>query len=105
MNDFDNLTGIPESMQAHVRGLLENLHDESPHKRSLLLETVRLIAASKSNADMKMVSSAIQEIRKGLEVFEPYQAIRKVCIFGSARTHPEELRYQQTRKVAEILRD
>ena len=105
MNDFDNLTGIPESMQAHVRGLLENLHDESPHKRSLLLETVRLIAASKSNADMKMVSSAIQEIRKGLEVFEPYQAIRKVCIFGSARTHPEELRYQHTRKVAEILRD
>lgn len=105
MNDFDNLTGIPEAMQEPLRALMETLHEESPHKRALLLETMRLIASSKSNADMKMVSSAIQEIRKGLEVFEPYQAIRKVCIFGSARTAPEEPRYQQARKVAGILRD
>lgn len=105
MNDFDNLTGIPESMQEHVRGLMQSLQDESPHKRSLLMETMRLIAGSTNNADMKMVSSAIHEIRKGLEVFEPYQAIRKVCIFGSARTSPGEPSYRQAKKVAEILRD
>jgi len=105
MNDFDNLAGIPENMHAHLRGLMQCLHDESPHKRALLLETIRLINGSKRTADMKMVSSAIQEIRKGLEVFEPYQAVRKACIFGSARTRPEEHSYQQARKVAEILRD
>lgn len=105
MNDFDNLVGVPESMQAHVRGLLEGLHDDSPHKRALLLETIRLIAESDSTADMKMMSNAIQEIRKGLEVFKPYQAIRKVCIFGSARTAVDDPRFLQVKKCAATLRD
>ena len=105
MNDFDTLFGVPEAMQEHVRGLLEVLHDESPHKRSLLLETIRMIAGCNNIGDMKMVSSAIQEIRKGLEVFEPYQAVRKVCIFGSARTPQEDHRYQQTKKCASLIRD
>ena len=105
MNDFDNLTGIPEAMHTHLRGLMDNLQDGSPPTRPRRPDTMRLISSSRNTADMKMMSSAIHEIRKGLDVFEPYQAVRKVCIFGSARTLAEEPSYQQARKVAKILRD
>ncbi|MDQ6972755.1 MAG: LOG family protein, partial [Mariprofundaceae bacterium] len=105
MTDSDNLSGIPDAMAPHVRGLLDALHGDTPYKRALLLETMRLICSSQSTADMKMMSSAIQEIRKGFEVFEPYKAIRKVCIFGSARTAQEDLRFVQVKKCASILRD
>ena len=105
MTESDNLTGIPQEMQAHVHGLLETLQHDSPHKRALLLETIRLIASCDHAGDMKMVSNTVHEIRKGLEVFKPYQAVRKVSIFGSARTPPEDHRYQQVKRCASILRD
>jgi len=101
----DNLIGIPDAMQAHVHGLLESLQHESPHKRALLLDTIRLIASCDNAGDMKMVSSAIHDIGKGLEVFKPYQAVRKVSVFGSARTPRDEHRYQQVKECAALLRD
>ncbi len=99
------LCDLPEALRPHVQGLLDALEHDSPYKRALLLETMRLIASPHNTADMKMVSNVIQEIRKGLDVFEPYKAVRKVSIFGSARTPPENLRYQQAKKCAAILRD
>lgn len=105
MTEAELLRGVPEAMIPHVRALLDLLQQETPHKRAVLLETIRLITTSKRTADMKMMGSAIQEIRKGLEVFEPYQAVRKACIFGSARTPETDLRYQQVKKCAGLLRD
>ncbi|MDX8392084.1 MAG: LOG family protein [Mariprofundaceae bacterium] len=100
-----NLSDLPEKLRPHVQGLLDALEHDSPYKRSLLLESMRLIASPHNTADMKMVSSMIQEIRKGLDVFEPYQAVRKVAVFGSARTAVDDPRYQQAKKCASILRD
>jgi len=105
MKHSDKLSGVPEAMRSHVKGLLDILQHEKPYKRALLLETIRLISTPRRTEDMKMVSNAIHEIRKGLDVFEPYQAVRKVGIFGSARLPPEDMRYQQVRKCASILRD
>jgi uncharacterized protein (TIGR00730 family) len=105
VTESDSLTDIPEAMQAHVRGLLGALQHESPHKRALLLETIRLIASGDNAGDMKMVSNIVHEIRKGLAVFKPYQAVRKVGVFGSARTPPEDHRFEQVKKCAAILRD
>jgi len=105
VTESELLRGVPEAMQPHVHALLDLLKHETPHKQAVLLETIRLITTSKRTADMKMMSSAIQEIRKGLEVFEPYQAVRKVSIFGSARTPENDLRYQQVKKCAGLLRD
>jgi len=105
VNDSSGLHDLPEDLRPHLLGLLDALHHESPYKRALLLETMRLICSSNSTADMKMMSSAVQEIRKGFEVFEPYKAVRKVTVFGSARTPEQDLRYQQVKKCAAILRD
>jgi uncharacterized protein (TIGR00730 family) len=105
VNASDNLADIPEAMQKHVRGLLDTLQHESAHKRALLLETVRLISSCDNAGDMKMMSNIVHEIRKGLAVFKPYQAVRKVAIFGSARTPPEDRCFKQVEKCAGILRD
>ena len=36
--------------------------------------------------DLKMANAALKELRYSFLVFEPYRAVRKVAIFGSART-------------------
>ncbi|RMH52797.1 MAG: LOG family protein [Zetaproteobacteria bacterium] len=74
------------------------------HKQ-LLMETVQLICNDPSRADIKMMARAMGEIRRGLEIFVPYADRRKVTIFGSARTRPEDPRYIQGRAMARALAD
>ena len=48
-----------------------------------------------SRGDLKLLSRAVRELRYAFKVFSPYRDQRKVTIFGSARTRPEEPAFQQ----------
>ncbi|MBL4886022.1 MAG: TIGR00730 family Rossman fold protein [Planctomycetaceae bacterium] len=69
------------------------------------VETQRLIDEIKQTADklkedgarqgdLKIISSAIKELRYAFKVFTPYRRNRKVSVFGSARCQPDDLNYQ-----------
>jgi uncharacterized protein (TIGR00730 family) len=45
-------------------------------------------------ADFKLANRALKEMKHASEVFQPYRGQRKVALFGSARTKPEEKEYQ-----------
>jgi hypothetical protein len=45
--------------------------------------------------DMKVINSALKEMRYAAKVFAPYRGRRKVTVYGSARTQPDEPEYQQ----------
>lgn len=47
-----------------------------------------------SIADLKLFRRALAEMRHAAQVFTPYREIRKVAVFGSARTSPETPEYQ-----------
>ena len=49
--------------------------------------------------DVKIINTAIKELRYSLHVFEPYRAIRKVAVFGSARTPRTDPDYQIAQKL------
>lgn len=46
-----------------------------------------------SRGDLKILARAVRELRYAFKVFSPYRRRRKVTIFGSARTRPEEPAY------------
>ncbi len=46
------------------------------------------------HADFKLANRALKEMKHASEVFQPYRENRKVALFGSARTKPEEKEYQ-----------
>ncbi|HWB10960.1 MAG TPA: LOG family protein [Pirellulales bacterium] len=48
-----------------------------------------------SRGDLKILSRALRELRYAFKVFSPYRARRKVTVFGSARTRPEDPAFQQ----------
>ncbi len=48
-----------------------------------------------SRGDLKILSRALRELRHAFKVFAPLRAARKVTVFGSARTRPEEASYGQ----------
>jgi uncharacterized protein (TIGR00730 family) len=55
----------------------------------------KLIRDGANRGDIKLLSTALKELRYALKVFSPYKGRRKVTVFGSARLPPEHPAYRQ----------
>jgi len=56
---------------------------------------LRLLADVEDSGDVRVIQTAIRELRYAFKLFAPYAGTRKVTIFGSARTEPSKREYQQ----------
>ncbi len=80
--------------------------DERPEARFLLdlISTgVKFVGDHPDHGDMRMLSTAFKELRHGFKVFAPYRGIRKVSIFGSARTSEQEQAYRDAHSFATAM--
>ncbi|MCR4414930.1 MAG: LOG family protein, partial [Thermoguttaceae bacterium] len=69
----------------HTADLIEKLHETAD----------KLASDQTSRGDVKILSRTLQELRYAFKVFSPYRHLRKVTVFGSARTPPDHPAYQQ----------
>lgn len=58
-----------------------------------------------SRGDLKLLSRAIRELRYAFKVFSPYRNVRKVSIFGSARTPPDDPSYAEAVRLGKAFAD
>lgn len=98
--DFEEL---PAELRECVTSILDRYRGQSPSKRNILIETLLMLEENHATPDMKMLAKVLQEVRTGLNVFRPYQAYRKVSIFGSARTPVGHPHYEQAKACAKAL--
>ncbi len=56
---------------------------------------LKLLADVKDTGDVRVIQTALRELRYAFRLFAPYARVRKVTIFGSARTQPDKVEYQQ----------
>src|SRR3954452_1049157 len=68
-----------------------------------LTESLGLLTDRPDTLDLKIAASAIAEMRDAFAMFAPYKDVRKVTIFGSARTTKEDPLYEQARAAAHGL--
>ena len=65
---------------------------------------LKLLTDVKDTGDVRVIQTALRELRYAFRLFAPYARVRKVTIFGSARTQPDKVEYQQAvefgRKIA-----
>jgi uncharacterized protein (TIGR00730 family) len=59
----------------------------------MVVSALRMGREATDRGDLKLVNSALKELRYSFFVFEPYADIPKVSIFGSARIQPDEPGY------------
>jgi uncharacterized protein (TIGR00730 family) len=69
----------------------------------LIVSALRLARDHADRGDLKIANSALKEMRYTFQVFEPYRSGRKVAIFGSARTQPDDPLYHQAREFAAAI--
>jgi uncharacterized protein (TIGR00730 family) len=66
------------------------------HLVQQLRETAdKLIRDQANRGDVKLLSTALKELRYAFKVFAPYRSRRKVTVFGSARLSADHPAYQQ----------
>lgn len=56
--------------------------------RQIVVSALRLLRDRAEVGDLRLVSRALKELRHSFRVFQPYEHVRKVAVFGSARTGP-----------------
>jgi uncharacterized protein (TIGR00730 family) len=69
----------------------------------LMASAARLASDRADRGDLKLANASLKEMRHAFHVFAPYRAARKVAIFGSARTQPDDPLYEQARALAAQL--
>ncbi len=71
----------------------------------IIENALKLMTDVKDSGDVRVIQTAVRELRYAFKLFAPYSHKRKVTIFGSARTQPSKVEYQQAvdlgRKLAE----
>lgn len=85
-----------DSLSSDVAQLLEQL--PNLQHRQLIQQTlatiVRLASSEIDRLDWKILSASLADMERGLELFHTYRHVRKITIFGSARTGSEAPEYQ-----------
>lgn len=71
--------------------------------REILLHSVDIAADDLDILDLKVINRSMREMRYAFKVFKPYRHIRKVSVFGSARTEEGSPYYRIAVKFARAL--
>ncbi len=102
MNELPSFyrTGDAE-LDAEIATLVAHVE---PRDREFVFEMVvsalRLAAEDVDRGELKLVNSAVKELRYSFEVFAPYQDVQKCTIFGSARIKAGDPIYESAKEFA-----
>ena len=69
----------------------------------IIENALKLLADVKDTGDVRVIQTALRELRYAFRIFAPYANKRKVTIFGSARTAPNKPEYQQAVEFAKKI--
>ncbi len=71
----------------------------------IIENALKLLSDVEHSGDVRVIQTALRELRYAFKLFAPYAHVRKVTMFGSARTSPSRMEYQQAaefgRKISE----
>jgi uncharacterized protein (TIGR00730 family) len=69
-----------------------------------IVETsLKLLRDQTNRADIKLINKSLKELRYAMKVFAPYREVRKVSIFGSARTPEAHDDYKAAAKFGKAM--
>jgi uncharacterized protein (TIGR00730 family) len=71
----------------------------------IIESALKILTDVQDSGDVKVISTAVRELRYAFRLFAPYADKRKVTIFGSARTQAAKLEYQQAAEFGKKIAD
>lgn len=83
------------SVHAAANALVEALGqvEDGDLVAEIVANSLKMLRDETNRGDIKLVNKSFKELRYALKVFAPYRDVRKVAIFGSARTPADDPDY------------
>ena len=100
---------LSRSQLDRVHELGSNLIDELRHVPEgdlvgeIVANALKLLRDQTNRGDIKLIDKSFKELRYALKIFAPYRDVRKVSLFGSARTLESHADYQQASEFAKQM--
>src|ERR1039458_4542888 len=69
----------------------------------IIANALKLLTDVKDRGDARVIRTAVRELRYAFRLFAPYRETRKVAIFGSARTEPDQAEYREAVEFARLM--
>jgi len=95
---------LQELVRDAVSGHAGHEHDEDL-VREMIVSVLKMHRDDTDRGDLKIVNSALKELRYSFLVFGRYRETPKVTVYGSARTAPEDPNYQLAAQFANLMAD
>ncbi len=97
-------TGRPE-LDRLISELLQKAGNSSHQDllQEMITTVLRLQDEKVGRGNLKIFNTTLKELRYAAKVFSPYRDVRKVAIFGSARTPKSDPAYQQAKAFAQAI--
>lgn len=76
-----------------------------PVLHEIFTTAVKLGMESHDKGDLKLVNNALKELRYSFKIFSPYRGVKKVAIFGSARSKKTSAEYVMAEEFARKITD
>jgi uncharacterized protein (TIGR00730 family) len=71
--------------------------------REMILASLKAGQEDDGRVDLKLMNTSLKEMRFTAKAFSPYRDVKKVTVFGSARTRPDEKAYEMARLLGQKL--
>src|SRR5215213_8409259 len=71
----------------------------------IVANSLKLLRDNTNRGDIKLINKSFKELRYALKIFAPYRDVRKVSIFGSARTPETSPDYLAASKFGKLMAD
>jgi uncharacterized protein (TIGR00730 family) len=89
-------TGNPE-LDAELEKLIDEFYpgEDKLYVLQIAQSALKLAVEKAKRVDLKIANAALKEMRYAFKAFTPYRRVRKVTVFGSARTQPGHPDYER----------
>lgn len=94
-------------LDAAIEALLQagGIEEDADLLQEMITSCVKLSRNGADRGEMKLVNAALKEFVYAFKVFRGYRSYRKVSIFGSARSTPDDANYEHTKRFATAIAD
>ncbi len=71
--------------------------------REMMQATLKLARDQADTGELKLINRSLKELRYAMSVFRPYRAVRKISLFGSARTPDDHPHYKAAERFSRVI--
>ncbi len=98
-----SIDAMIDDLVASVVAGTDGKNTEADLVREIIVTGLKLIKDKTDRGDVKMMNTALKELRYSFLVFNPHRDRRKVAVYGSARTAPDDPNYQMAEEFGRRL--